>query len=236
MTYREIVEKAKITLKKRGHYGIGDVDLYACDLWLKSNQINLWAYWQGYQLDDIDKGIDIMLVGQDWGNPDWDKEVAARIERMQAGERVSYWTGKLSPTDTNLTVLFKELGCNVESENPGKRILFTNYCLGYRSGKQSRGMKSYYLDMDRELFDDLVKAVHPKVIICLGKITYEAVTNKRTKGFVKQLKEGIPFVSEYPGALETKVYGVAHCGGLGLKNIGGIERAKKSWQKIVADL
>ena len=75
MSYKEVVVKAQEIVKKRGHYGTEEVGLYACDLWLKSNQINLWAYWQGYQLDDIDKGIDIMLVGQDWGNPDCDKEV-----------------------------------------------------------------------------------------------------------------------------------------------------------------
>ncbi len=63
-----------------------------------------------------------MLVGQDWGNPDWDKEVSERIERMQAGEHVAYWSENLSPTDTNLTELFKELDCNVESENPRKRF------------------------------------------------------------------------------------------------------------------
>ncbi len=235
MTYKEVVKKAKTMLQRRGHYGTDDVDLYACDLWLKSDQINLWTYWQGYQIDDIDKGIDIMLVGQDWGNPDWDKDVAARIKRIQAGEKVTYWNEKISPTDINLTTLFKELGCNVESDNPGKRILFTNYCLGYRSGKQSRGMKRCYLDMDRELFDDLVKAVHPHIIICLGKMTYEAVTGEKTHGFVEQLKEGIPFVSEYSGVTGTKVFGVAHCGGLGLKNIGGIEKAKLAWKKIVEE-
>ena len=80
MTYKEVVKKAKTTLQRRGHYGTDDVDLYACDLWLKSDQINLWTYWQGFQIDHIDKGIDIMLVGQDWGNPDWDKVVLVPIK------------------------------------------------------------------------------------------------------------------------------------------------------------
>ncbi len=231
MTYKEVVKKAQMILKKRGIYGTG-VELYACDTWLSGNQINLWAYWQGYQLEDIDKGIDIMLVGQDWGNPAWDKDVANRIIKIQSGEKISYCDGKLSPTDENLIDLFSILDCKIESINPGKRILFTNYCLGYRRGNQSRNMTPRLLNMDKELFDDLVMAVHPKVIICLGKITYEAVTGKRVKGFTRQLKDGIPFSSEYMGDNEIKVFGVSHCGGLGLRNVGGLENAKKAWYKI----
>lgn len=47
MTYKEVVKKAKKTLKKRGHYGTADVDFCACDLWLKSDQINLLALLAG---------------------------------------------------------------------------------------------------------------------------------------------------------------------------------------------
>ena len=37
-------------------------------LGLDGNQINLWTYWQGYQIKDIDIGVDILLVGQDRRN------------------------------------------------------------------------------------------------------------------------------------------------------------------------
>ena len=237
MTYKEVVKKAQNELARRGIYGKdkGQVELYACNLWRKSDQINLWSYWQGYQIKDIDKGIDIMLVGQDWGNPDWDKAVAERIAKMQAGEQIAYCDGKLSPTDRNLIELFEILDCDVRSANPGKRIIFTNYCLGYRKGSQSRGMTRALMDMDKELFDDLVMAVHPKVIICLGKITYEAVTGQRTKGFTKYLKEGRPFVTEYPNSAGIKVYGVAHCGSLGIRNVKGMDNAKKAWEVISRD-
>ena len=57
MTYKEVVEKAKKTLEKRGEYNDGDVFLNACSLWMKGDQINLWSYWQGYQIEDIDKGV-----------------------------------------------------------------------------------------------------------------------------------------------------------------------------------
>ncbi len=92
------------------------------------------------------------------------------------------------------------------------------------------------LRLDKELFDDLINAVNPKVIICLGKITYEAVTGERVNGFAKQLKDGIPFISQYSAESGIKVYGVPHCGGLGLRNIGGIEKAKEVWAWIAEEL
>ena len=235
MTYQEVVRKAKSVLKKRGVYG-GDVRLYACDTWLKGDQINLWSYWQGYQIKDIDKGVDILLVGQDWGNPERVTECKNRIERIQKGSEEPYLDRKISPTDRNLADLFSILGCDIESLNPGKRILFTNYCLGYRKESETGGMTPALMGMDKELFDDLVKAVRPGIIICLGKITYEAVTGQRIAGFSEQLRKGIPFVIGYPGIEGVKVYGVAHCGSLGSRNVGGMINMKKAWRRIAADL
>ena len=236
MTYKEVVEKAKKTLEKRGEYNDGKVFLNACSLWLKGDQINLWSYWQGYQMEDIDKGVDILLVGQDWGNPEWDKKVADNIAQIQEGKPATYFGDKLSTTDNNLIKLFKALGCDICKKDPGKRLLFTNYCLGYRKTKQSGGMTQNLLSKDKELFDDLVKAVKPRVIICLGKMTYEAVTGQKVGSFTEQLKKGIPYVTTYPGAESIKVYGVAHCGGMGSANVGGMNSMLKAWKKIAVDL
>ena len=236
MTYKEVVRKAQKVLQIPGHYGKNELDLYACDTWIHSDQINFWSYWQGYQLKDIDKGIDILLVGQDWGNPERIKSTVERIERIKAGSGEFYCEEKrISPTDRNLIELFDILGCNIRGMDPGKRILFTNYCLGYRKGSETGVMSPELMNMDKELFDDLVKAVHPKVIICLGKITYEAVIGQKTENFSKTLEKGIPFISTYPGIKGTKVYGVAHCGSLGSRNVGGMSNMQKAWRKIAAD-
>lgn len=70
LTYHEVVKKAQAAAKLRGEYGNKNVRLYPCKTWLNGDQINLWTYWQGHQYKDIDeKGVDIMLVGQDWGIP-----------------------------------------------------------------------------------------------------------------------------------------------------------------------
>ena len=86
MKYSEVVEKAKKTLKSRGEYGNNKVTLSSCEVWEKGNQINLWAYWQGYKIADIDNGIDILLVGQDWGNPDKAEESVSVIRQIQSGD------------------------------------------------------------------------------------------------------------------------------------------------------
>lgn len=77
-------------------------------------------------------------------------------------------------------MLFKCLGCDIEKADSGQRLLFTNYSLGYRKGSEQGGMTKTLLQEDESFFDDLVIALNPKIIICLGKITYEAVTREKT--------------------------------------------------------
>ena len=96
-------------------------------------------------------------------------------------------------------------------------------------------MTKTILRKDAELFDDLVKAIKPKIIICLGKITYEVVTNQKANGFVDRLSKGEPFYTTYPGEEKIKVYGVAHCGSFGTNNVGGMENMKKAWKAIAKD-
>ena len=235
-TYQEVVKKAQAVARIRGEYGNKDVTLYPCDTWLNGDQINLWSYWQGYQYTDIDeKGIDVLLVGQDWGNPDKDERTIARIEAMQSGKVGASYYDKASVTDENLRELFRCLGCDIEKTDPGMRLFFTNYSLGYRKGTEQGGMTKTLLRKDEALFDDLVKAIRPKIIICLGKITYEVVTGQVTRDFTEQLKNGKPFVAPYPNCRDIKVYGVAHCGVLGANNVGGIPSMKKAWKMIAKE-
>ena len=85
---------------------------------------------------------------------------------------------------------------------------------------------------DSELFKKLVLAINPRIIICLGKLTFEMVTNKVAKGFLEKLKEGEPFIAKYPFKEKTMVYGVAHCGARGVFNVGGMDTMKKIWKRI----
>lgn len=191
MDYAQVVEEAKEERKKP--YGYGKVNFVPCSTWHNGDQINLWTYWQGFQLTDIDQcGVDILLVGQDWGNPDREQEVIERIEEIQVGSKSATYITTAGLTDKSLIELFKVFGENVDitKRDPGLRLFFTNYSLGYREGDATGGMTKTLMRLDKEYFDKLVLSIKPKIIICLGKITYEMVSGKVTKGFVKALKEG----------------------------------------------
>ncbi len=239
-SYQELVADVKRELKRRTCYGNKKIHYAPCKTWESGNQINLWTYWQGYQLYDIDeKHVDVLLVGQDWGRPSGNLECMAAIKSIQSGNpNVAYYAN--SPTDTTLTEMFKELGCDITSKNPGKRLFFTNYSLGYRDGPETGGMTKTLMRMDSDLFNKLVSAIRPKVIICLGKLTYEMVTGTVAKGFLAKLREGKPFkASIYSGENEIPVYGVAHCGARGVSNLGGRKTGKEimrmAWRGIAKE-
>lgn len=232
LTYQDVVKRAQ----NRNRHGSTKVKFVDCETWLSGNQINLWTYWQGYQLKDVDeKGVDILLVGQDWGNPKNNPKVIASIESIQRGEDVFY--DVTSPTDLNMANMFTAFGENIDimSIKPGLRLFFTNYSLGYRGCSETGGMTKSIMKQDEDLFNDLVLAIRPKIIICLGKITYEMVTKTVTKGFVKQLREGNPFKAPFPLDESITVYGVAHCGARGCRNVGGEENMKKAWIKTAEE-
>lgn len=234
MRYQEVVEKAQKAERK----GTEKVPFWPCETWLAGDQINLWTYWQGYQLKDIDdNGVDILLVGQDWGNPwrEGNKSVISGIRDIQAGKEYSYETN--SATDLTMARMVKTFGenINIMANDPRMRLFFTNYSLGYRCGSETGGMTKTIMKQDKELFDDLVLSIHPKIIICLGRITYEMVSGTIADGFVDRLKKGKPFKSVFPLDESIPVYGVAHCGARGRNNVGGEDNMKKAWMVIAEE-
>lgn len=237
MTYQEVVEKAQDELKKKGKLvkrnsnGKVVLELEVPDIWLDTNQINLWAYWQGHQIKDIDNGIDILLVGQDWGNPSQNEGTEERIRLARQNPTVVQYNKK-NPTNKMLVKLFRMLDCDVESTNPGKRIFFTNLCLRYRIGSETGYMTKGIILEDKPYFDELVDAIKPKIIICLGKITYEVVTNTKVKDFIRILGRGTPIVGSFGEDKNIKVYGVPHPGSRGRYNVGGEEKMMEIWRKI----
>ena len=241
MTYSEVVEEAKKEISGRNQNATDKLILKDCDTWINGNQINLWSYWQGFQLDDIDeKGVDILLVGQDWGNPDKGKAKiqCEYIEQFLNGKNdFPYSLCKHSPTDNNLAELFEVFDCKIYERNPGKRLFFTNYVLGYRTGNQSEsgGMTEELMLRDKELFDQLVLAIKPKIIICLGKITFEAVSGSKASDFIKTLQSGKPHKAYFPEDKSIPVYGVAHCGAWGKRNVGGMDKMKENWKCIAEE-
>lgn len=238
MKYSDLVKKAQKA--RKSEYRYGSIKYVPCKTWLEGNQINLWTYWQGYQLKDIDrKGVDILLVGQDWGNPCTEKNqlVCKRIEEIQTGNKAAFYDETASTTDKNLVELFKAFGEHVDirKKDPGMRLFFTNYSLGYRTGNQSGGMTKTLMKMDKEYFDELVLTIKPKIIICLGKYTYEMVAGVAARNFTKELQDGVPFKAMFPLNPKIPVYGVPHCGSWGQKNVGGMEKMREIWHHIAKE-
>ena len=77
--------------------------------------------------------------------------------------------------------------------------------------------------------------IKPKIIICLGRLTFEVVAGKTEADFLKKLKTGEPCRSYYYQDKSIPIYGVAHCGARGTSNIGGMAKMQETWEKIAEE-
>lgn len=203
-------------------------------------EINLWSYWQG-SLD-----AKIMLVGQDWGCP-YDKTsqpTMEQIHRANNGDTYDYLSQNPSRTDQNLIELFSAL-LNRKITEPCNDLFFTNFVLGYRthgtSGKYQKGWEEH----DRGFFKELVEIIEPKVILCLGKATFQAVLASlapdlkprigRYNNYIESSRNPVS-ISTASGAI-ISVFALAHCGVTGTLNRNGKENLKldkqiADWKKV----
>lgn len=190
-------------------------------------EINLWTYWQGYNA----MAPKILVVGQDFGCPFDSDEAAYRkyIQKTEQDGGLHYFEifgdKKKSATDLNLAELIRSLGCGYDNlfEQRYDDIFFTNVCLGYRNEGNSSGFKkSWITNIEKNAYPKLLEILKPKVIVCLGKHTYDSFlqvmetedTRKRSN-FNQFIEENCknPFkVKDIP------VFAVAHCGAMGTLN------------------
>ena len=219
-------------------------EIYWCE---DCREINLWSYWQG-SLD-----ADILLVGQDWGNP-WDKSCKYLMEKIRcAGHAVvpDYVVGSTNPTDCNLVKLFQSIGYDITK--PNDKIFFTNFVLGYRTGRISGGFQNTWAKQDRAFFPRLVDIIKPKVILCLGKSTYKAVMKAMDLPIPKAVSRYNTFLESscnpqkitFSNGQTSCIFALAHCGSFGTmnRNRGSIvskgdrlELQKRDWAKIKSKL
>lgn len=230
--YEWLVEKA------RESYPFVDNDSKVRFEWCNDceNEINLWTLWQG-------KGClkpEILLVGQDWGNPfsGIGKEVLRNIKQgclCSENDRFD--------TDKNLAKLFDRVfDLNIWKKTTS--LFFTNLFLGYRTGKNGGNFRESYLNRDLIYFKELVNILQPKVVICLGRDTFtyalKAYGNK--KAIPKNYNTALNDMENKEDINGIRFFGMAHCGNLGcLNRIGnrkglnvgqGLERQIKDWEQI----
>ena len=239
--YRQLIQDVKASYpeyKDSEPYSPGE--LYWCE---DCKEINLWSYWQG-SLD-----AEILLVGQDWGNP-WEKSCKGLIDRIRSAEKgpiPDYVGDSKNTTDRSLIKLFKSIGYDIAA--PHDKLFFTNFVLGYRTGKISGGFQNQWARNDSKFFPRLVEIIDPKVILCLGKSTYKAVM----KAMGLTIPKG---VARYNAFLESNcnpqeitlsngqtscIFALAHCGSFGTmnRNRGSassisdrLENQKHDWARI----
>ena len=222
--YRELVKDAKDS------YASKELSLY----WHpECEEINLWTYWQGRGCLDAK----IMLVGQDWGSPTDDSAAATMQQVQQANKNLPYQYLENNPsiTDKNLKYLFNVLGYDISEKQ--EDLFFTNFILGYRYKGFSGGYSQAWAKHDKDYMKRLINIVSPKVVLCLGRATFEGVLSSfacqlspKIKGynaFIESTRNPVPV--ELEDGTVTYVFALAHCGAMGTLNRN--RRKVKSDQK-----
>lgn len=215
--------------------------------WCEDNkEVNLWTYWQGKSY----LNPKILLVGQDWGctTDKAQKNVMENIRAINAGVSKRYMDGNDNSTDKLLSHLFTELGYNDIINNQYQELFFTNLILGYRSVGSSGGYDPCWItETEYHFFGRLVQILQPKVILCLGRKTFEGVLSVYgKKSLIKNKDKYNDFIEDTnrnPVVLDSgiKVYALAHCGSMGTLNRvtakpksmdQGEKLQRKDWERI----
>lgn len=214
----------------------------ACD------EINLWTYWQG-------RGVyqpKIMLFGQDWGYPfaNLDNGMAERLDKCKnqpinpVDDGTCHYFDDLDEnrlvfkTDNNLAELFRSLGMGYDDLLHVRYddLFFTNVCLGYRNrGNSGNFKKSWITDVEKYVYPELIDILQPKVIICLGKETYEGflcVMGKKDSRDKSNFNQFIEENNLNPYKIDhIPVFVFAHCGSMGTLNRNNKKDASLDLQK-----
>ena len=203
-------------------------------------EINLYTYWQGFGYAKNTPKIKYLLVAQDWGNlfrrdP---KDNQGFLKMNKTGEWIAPYSEipKRNGTDTNLIKFFEILGYDLTKRHDD--LFFTNFCLGYRSGNETGGMTKEILMNDSAEFKRLCEILEPENILCLGKITFEAVVEALTGDAININEKYGDFIDKNPffpaecGEIESKIFPLAHCGVMGSFN-RRFEKQLQDWERIL---
>ena len=237
-----------------------------------NHEINLWSFWQNGYRDDVTRKMsaEILLVGQDYGSYIEDGVFIPMISKCLEGkcnsteEYVSYIRNskKRNDTDRNLLELFEVLGEEYKADIKNPRLFFTNLCLGYRScEKISGGNVSEQMRHDSIYLKELIDILRPKVVICLGALTYTCAV----EGLVEKIelndkiKKQLSLINNsFINALDSydnhihiecedygyEIFALSHPGFMGtnnrkrytksisLKKLTAVEILKKDWESI----
>ena len=187
-----------------------------------------------------------MLVGQDWGCP-WDESAKNTMEQIALannGKIYRYLENNPSVTDKRLIRLFQEIGYE-DISNSYSDLFFTNFILGYRNKGLSGGYQQSWADHDKGYFRELANIIEPKVILCLGRSTFEGVLSAFEVALSSRIKDYNTFIegSNNPVTVSLEsgntayVFALAHCGAMGTLNRNSkkstdLDKQLEDWRRI----
>ena len=222
MRYQRLIAEVQESYPRLSEKSVRDsLQLFWCEACEK--EINLWTYWQGH--NNLDAKI--MLVGQDWGSAfdDSTQTTINQIELANQDKPYHYMEDNQSITDKHLIELFGILNYP-DIREPNRDLFFTNFVLGYRSKGFSGKFHKEWITHDRAFFNELVQIVEPSVILCLGRITFEAVISifyktdririRNYNSFIESEDNPVKIVLD--SGKTAHVFALAHCGALGTMN------------------
>jgi restriction system protein len=157
---------------------------------------------------------DLMLIGQDWASSKWLSN-PKNLNFSRLGQNPNLMTNK------NLNEYLKYFGLNFSD------TYATNAFVLVKEGNMSAKITPKFLyESIKKFLVPQIEIVKPKMIICLGAETYNAL--RKENGYPElKVGSGQEIAMPFMGA---DVYGVNHTGGHGTKNAGGKESARKQWQ------
>lgn len=160
---------------------------------------------------------DLMLLGQDWVGSDWLSDTD-NLKYADIGMDPTIQTNK----NINKYLKFFELEF--------KDIYATNAFVFVKNGKMSSAIENKIFNECISTYAiPQIEIVRPKMVICLGAITLNAV---RKAIHAKPIGFSTAHI-DYANFKGIKIFGTYHPGGMGTANAGGFQKAEDKW-KILA--
>ena len=158
----------------------------------------------------------IMVVAQDWSSTE---ALASPPKDINLGYDPDL------PTNKNLQRLLKDFfGLSFND------IYATNLFVFVKPGRLSARIPNKLLEYSAENYTlSEIQIVSPKVVICLGSITYKTLEKVIKRNNLDLVTKDSSEYLQYEGA---RIVGVPHTGALGTMNAGGMKSVRQIWSQV----
>lgn len=176
-----------------------------------------WGLVSPWSRSACNVNASVMVVAQDWTSEDSARKQPSNFELGYSPEL---------PTNRNLQSLLKDyFGMSFGD------VYATNLFVFVKPGGLSSRIPSKDLLYSARTYTlTEIQIVKPRIVICLGAATFNALC-KAIGAKTPKFKTSIDNPVKYG---ETLVFGVPHTGGFGTRNAGGLENVRKIWARLSA--